>query len=350
MSAHLIVEKIKASGISIYDLAPLTDKSLWIPDSDLYNLLANKLRGLSLAGLPLRTRSKVLKSAVCEALGYPVPKSFKKKQPRFPGQNFDTYTQKSKNLQIWNEEIVSERRYVIIHISEDDIVDGVRVILGKDLALLDKTGTLTRKYQARIVPGSDNIELVSKNDTSRIIKIIDNASPGSARDHKELYNESPIAIPTAATLLPIGTIFDKLQTIVGVSFPEVGITQERTRGSDLHRIVCEKLGYRYQDTGQFPDVYNQLLEIKLQTSPTIDLGLVEPVSEESLGLVLDGTDIRHCDVRYAVFYAISDGNIVTITHFILTTGAEFFKRFPRFEGRITNHKIQMVLPRGFFSC
>jgi len=92
MSAHLITEKIKASGISIYDLAPLSDKSLWIPDSDLYCLLVKGLCGLSLAGLPLRTRSKVLKSAVCEAIGYSVPRSFKKTQPRFPGQNFDTYT------------------------------------------------------------------------------------------------------------------------------------------------------------------------------------------------------------------------------------------------------------------
>lgn len=349
MSAHLIAEKIKASGISIYDLAPLSDISLWIPDSDLYCLLLKGLCGLSLAGLPLRTRSKVLKSAVCEAIGYSIPRSFKKTQPRFPGQNFDTYTQKSKNLQIWNEEIVPARRYVIIHISENDVIDGVRVILGKDLALLDKTGTLTRKYQARAVPGCENIELVSKNDTSRIVQLIENASQNAVKDKSELYNASPVAIPQASTLLPIGAIFNKLQNIVGISFPEVGITQERTRGSDLHRLVCEKLGYRYQDTGQFPDVYHQLLEIKLQTSPTIDLGLVEPVSEESLGLVLDGTTIRHCDVRYAVFYANSNGKMVTITHFVLTTGAEFFKRFPRFEGRITNQKIQMVLPRNFFS-
>lgn len=350
MSAHLIAERIKASGKSIYDLAPLSDNSLWISDSDLHSLLVKGLCGLSLAGLALRTRSKVLKSAVCEAIGYSIPKSFKKTQPRFPGQNFDTYTQKSKNLQIWNEEIVPERRYVIIHISEDDIIDGVRVILGKDLALLDKTGTLTRKYQARIVPGNEKIELVSKSDTPRMIQLISNSSQYIVEDKSELYDANPIATPQPSMLLPIDAIFDKLQNIVGVSFPEVGITQERTRGSGLHRIVCEKLGYHYQDNGQFPDLYHQLLEIKLQTSPTIDLGLVEPVSEESLGLTLAGTTIRHCDVRYAVFYASSDGNMVTISHFILTTGAEFFKRFPRFEGRITNHKIQMVLPRNFFFC
>ena len=42
------------------------------------------------------------------------------------------------------------------------------------------------------------------------------------------------------------------------------------------------LGYsRYEDKGQFPDIRHQLLEVKLQTSPTIDLGLVLPSSTEN---------------------------------------------------------------------
>jgi hypothetical protein len=74
----------------------------------LEGVLHDGLLGLDL-NYPLRTRSKVLKAKICEILGYPVPKSFKKTQPRFPGQDFDTYIQKSNNLQIWNEEIVPTR-------------------------------------------------------------------------------------------------------------------------------------------------------------------------------------------------------------------------------------------------
>ena len=63
------------------------------------------------------------------------------------------------------------------------------------------------------------------------------------------------------------------------------------------------------------------LEVKLQTSPTIDLGLVDPHSEQALDMPpLDGIPIRHCDVRYAVFGATSDGHEVALNRLIVTTG------------------------------
>src|SRR6185437_11549855 len=114
----------------------------WIPSPELQRLLDDGLRGLSLAGLPLRTRSKVVKERVCGVLGYPIPASFRKTQPRFPGQMFDTYTQKSNNLQVWNEELEPTRRYVLIRVANDDVVTRVKVVTGDTLALLDTTGTL----------------------------------------------------------------------------------------------------------------------------------------------------------------------------------------------------------------
>src|SRR5262245_28487827 len=98
-------------------------------------MLNAHLTGISLVGLPLRTRSKVVKAHVCEAMGYPTPLSFQKTQPRFPGQNFDTYIQKSNNLQIWNEEIAPARRYVIIRVSAADKILGVKVVTGETLAV-----------------------------------------------------------------------------------------------------------------------------------------------------------------------------------------------------------------------
>ena len=58
---------------------------LWVPDKELQNLLEKVMTGISLKGLPLRTRSKVVKSKVCESLGYPIPSNFTKSKPRFPG-------------------------------------------------------------------------------------------------------------------------------------------------------------------------------------------------------------------------------------------------------------------------
>ena len=136
---------IAASGLTIYDAVEVGDPDLWVPTPELESLLDQRLRGISLAGLALRTRSKVVKEAVCRALGYPVPQSFKKTQPRFVGQMFDTYAQKSNNLQVWNEELSPTRRYVILRVSDDDEITRVKVVNGEELAQLDTTGTLTQK-------------------------------------------------------------------------------------------------------------------------------------------------------------------------------------------------------------
>ena len=64
------------SGLSIYDRINPSDTNLYIPTEELEIILSDALINLSLSGLKLRTRSKVVKSEVCKALGYPVPSSF----------------------------------------------------------------------------------------------------------------------------------------------------------------------------------------------------------------------------------------------------------------------------------
>ena len=335
------VNDIRYSGLTIYSPIPIGSQR-WIPTPTLETLLNQELAGISLAGLPLRTRSKVVKSHVCTALGYPIPSSFQKTQPRFPGQDFDTYTQKSNNLQIWNEEITPTRRYAIIRISESDVITKVKVISGDALARYDTTGTLTQKYQARLITGASTSELISDVDTDVL------------RPHVSatvaVQNYRPTDYPSSGALLPIQNVFDLLTPLIGQSFPDRGRDQERNRGADLHRLVCTALGYTsYQDNGQFPDVLHQLLEVKLQTSPTIDLGLVTPDSLHALDVpMLNGQQVRHCDVRYAMFYATTDGREVTLTHFFLTTGQAFFTRFPQFQGKVLNKKLQIPLPCSFF--
>ena len=144
------ISNIEESRLSIYNHIDPDDRDLYIPTYALERILSDALEGLSLLGLPLRTRSKVVKTEICHALGYPVPNSFKKTHPRFPGQNFDVYTQKSLNVQIWNEEVDANRRYVFLRVNQDDVITAVRIISGDQLALYDRTGTLTRKYQARM--------------------------------------------------------------------------------------------------------------------------------------------------------------------------------------------------------
>lgn len=112
-SAWRYQKNISESDLSIYDPIEIGDPNLWIPTPELENLLDKGLSQFSLRGLPLRTRSKVVKQEICRLLGYPIPKAFKRTQPRFLGQGFDIYVQKSNNLQIWNEDISPTRRKII---------------------------------------------------------------------------------------------------------------------------------------------------------------------------------------------------------------------------------------------
>jgi len=183
-------------GLTIYDAIKVGDPKLWIPTPELESLLDQHLRGLSLAGLPLRTRSKTVKQHVCRALGYPVPDSFKRTQPRFPGQLLDTYVQKSNNLQIWNEELAPTRRYALIRVGENDTVLRVKVVTGDSLAKLDTTGTLTQKHQARCILGTVAGELIANQDTERLRPFVSAAFRPNAAI-------KPLQHPENAQLLPI---------------------------------------------------------------------------------------------------------------------------------------------------
>ncbi len=211
------VKAIRHSGLSIYDPIDIGDGELWIPTPELEFLLNEGLRGISLRGMALRTRSKIVKQHVCRILGYPVPSSFTKMQPRFPGQSFDTYTQKSNNLQIWNEELAPSRRYVLIRIGDDGTILKAKVVTGHRLALLDTTGTLTQKYQARLIPGEASAELVSNEDTdmlkSFVRRGIDLQGLASPINHPAVGELIPIYPPISSTTRP-----NAFQTICSNSF------------------------------------------------------------------------------------------------------------------------------------
>lgn len=331
---------IEASKLTIYDCISPDNKTLFIPTKELEGILSNCIVGLSLDGYALRTRSKVVKTAICHALGYPTPKSFQKTQPRFPGQNFDVYTQKSLNVQIWNEEVDANRRYVFLRVNEEDVITAVRIITGEELAQYDRTGTLTRKYQATMNSFGRNI--CSKNDTINVRNWIIDSRCSLARIN-------PNTFPQRTQLLRITELYSRLLPMVGKTISYLDAVQERNRGAELHAMICQHLGYSvYEDDGTYPDVANQLLEIKLQTSPTIDLGLHSPKDGECIASI-DDTDFHSEDVRYAIFDGAVCGDQIVLQNLYLVTGEDFTTYFPLFQGRGTNAKLQLPLPSDFFT-
>lgn len=340
-AAKLIRTQIRNLGPSIYEPPATQLTGLFYSPTELRELLRHELVGRNdLDELPVRTRSKVAKTLVCEALGYIAPTTFKKVNPRLRHANVDVYVQQSSNLQIWNQEVDAARRYVIL-ILRDNIIADVQVIAGADLAQFDTTGTLTRKFQANRIHEDAGTVLVSARDTEDFVAQF-NPRP------KIPPSISPVRAPSSGNVLDIATVYRLLTSLVGSTFPDPGQTQERNRGSVVHREACTALGLsHYADHGQFPDILSQLLEVKLQLARTIDLGLELPSSSTPLASANGVVTVR--DVRYAIFYGDRTDSKFTLTDLVVVTGEDFFTEFRQFAGKVSNSKLQLRLPGTWFN-
>lgn len=340
--ARHVRSMIKRHRIDLY-WPPATPDSEFFYDSEgLEAILKEELIGCTdLADLPIRTRAKVAKSIVCEALGYEAPRSFPKMAggPRLPHPAIDVYAQQSSNMQIWNQEVDAGRRYVVLVLDDCQIID-VKVIAGAELAQYDRTGKLTSKFQASRIEGSLGSLLVSSSDTQSVGERLEPGDSAAA--------VAPIQQPVPRGFLAVAEVYRRLLPMVGESFADPGMVQERNRGTIVHREVCERLGaVGFADNGQFPDVLSQLVEVKLQLARTVDLGLELPNSNTPLASTKGHFSVR--DVRYAVFYATRTQGWFTIESLVVATGADFFREYRQFGGRTSNVKLQLRLPGEWFS-
>jgi hypothetical protein len=338
--AVVIREALTNLGFDIYQ--SLTEyPEVVFTRGELQALLQHELVG-QVFDAPIKTRAKLAKQAVAAALGYPVPRTFRKAKPRFPGQDLDVYVQQSNNLQVWNDEVSPTRRYAVLGVDQSNQVTAVRVSEGAELAAFDTTGTLTSKYQAKRKAGRIGSSLVSKEDTDAFIAEL---APTDDLAREALGGLLPGSAPTHGQVLTVSGLHARLLGLVGRVLEDS--PSERLRGEQLHRAACVQLGLgSYSDTGRFPDIVCQALEVKLQQAGTIDLGLVSPDSE-GVAVTLSPR-LRHCDVRYLIAYAVRKGDGLHIEHIVTTTGVAFFDEFQRFGGRVQNHKLQLRLPSKFF--
>ncbi|TMN87006.1 restriction endonuclease [Pseudoalteromonas phenolica] len=343
-NAQRKVENIKKSDYSIYDSIDIGDPNLWLTREELVAILNQKLKGMSLANFALKTRSKEAKKLVCEALGFPTPNSFKRVKPSFPCLQFDIYVQKRNNLQVYNEALAAHRKYVLIRVDKNSIISEVKIPLGSEVIFWDRTGKLTKKYQATF--GGDHLQtsLLIKKDTSSLSLLATN-------EIIDLSSKSPTEDPKNKELYSAVSLFERLKTLIGTEFEAPKIDQERKRGDKLHSLVCKVLGYeQFSDLGKYPDLKHQLLELKMQTSPTIDLGVALPNSQSALDLEkVNGNQITHRDIRYGIFYGEINDTKVKIRSLLLTNGEKFFESFNRCGGIVVNKKKQLTIPKNYFS-
>ena len=142
-------------------------------------------------------------------------------------------------------------------------------------------------------------------------------------------------------LLSIEVLKERLLSLKGQT---LAAADTKTRGQLLERAVANLIGYSPMDSlvGGYPDIPNQLLEIKVQDSPTIDLGAHSPMMGE---IIVKENRITTKDVRYLIALTNSENGI--IEDIILTAGRELGKYFTYVPTK--SYKCQRSIPMAFFA-
>ena len=119
----------------------------------------------------------------------------------------------------------------------------------------------------------------------------------------------------------------------------------KNRGQALERKVLDLLGYSNGERGKlygaFPDIRNQLLEVKVQDSPTVDLGKFSPEFEE---VVIEDLKLTTYDIRYLI--ALTNPDTEIIEGIILSSGEKLGEVFSYVSDK--SYKCQRSIPIEFF--
>jgi len=119
----------------------------------------------------------------------------------------------------------------------------------------------------------------------------------------------------------------------------------KNRGQALEKKVLQLLGYEIKESdllyGAFPDIRNQLLEVKAQDSPTVDLGKFSPEKEE---IVIEDSGLTAFDVRYLI--ALINPKTEIIEGIILSPGEKLGELLSYVSAE--SYKCQRTIPLLFF--
>ena len=325
-------------------------------------------------------KSQWVKLQIIELLGYEKPSGLRTKQarqskPKFIHQLLDIFVQSSRNLQVWNyipyADIIipgewnagsefpycyKDCRYLLVFHNPEGFILKTILVNGNTLAEWDTTGTQTIKWQASARRSYRN-EISSQIVVSPVETLHNKIStymqqPLEKKSRliiQESQNpESPLIKqpPTPASFLTHNEIAQALRTLVGTEFTNLGTGQERNMGQTLEKEIIKALGYQsYQqtDTGDYPDLLHQLIEVKFQFRGTIDLGKHLPTDPLPIKAPWNKWEITPREIRYIVALMEQDihGNFI-VDSIVITSGEKFNEYFSISEG--TNFKIQIPVP------
>ncbi len=287
----------------------------------------------------------------------------KKGVPKMLRELIDSYTVtsgESYNLQVWNRipncktVLVKydsgsslkcdDVRYIFVKIDSGKNIISSIIILSADYieSHFGKFGKPTIKHQllisnkARNQIYSSESKILSYPDTKKLSYLITNnyKEPGSSIA-KEPCIQNLYSIKLLTELVAKNLIGKKLDN-----------NATKNGGQALERITLELLGYSMAVNenlvGGFPDIPNQLLEVKVQDAQTVDLGRFTPEKEE---VVVAENNLTTFDVRYLI--ALTNPKTDVIEGIILAPGEKLGEIFTYVSD--VSYKCQRSIPMSFFN-
>lgn len=284
----------------------------------------------------------------------------KKGIPKLLNELIDTYivtTGRNYNLQVWNRNpsvksvlidyndkekeniFTTDIRYILIKVNPiDNIIESIIILTGDYIIQnFGRFGIPTLKHQFILSPSNrkDIIEQKKLLDTDTL------ALNDWLSDRPQVKNRSITEEFEKGNLYSIEKVYDLVaEHLIGTV---LDYQPTKNRGQALELIVGRLLGYTIEDNAQlygaFPDIRHQLIEVKVQDSPTVDLGKYTPQTKE---IIKD--NITTEDVRYLI--ALTDQENGKIEGILLTTG-EKLGNYGTYVAE-QSFKCQRSIPMDFF--
>ncbi|MDR3651514.1 MAG: hypothetical protein P4L34_00930 [Paludibacter sp.] len=318
--------------------------------------------GSSLRKLIARTIFEQNISPEANAGDYEIMPPRQKGVPRLIRELIDTYivtTGESYNLQVWNR--VPNSNSILVNYTSGDKIQckDIRLIFIKvntTEEIIESIIVLTPEYIEKKFGkfGKPTIKhqlMISNKIRDRIIKSEDSILTFNDTDKltyqvRHDYKETPLAMlkgPDLKHLFSIQLLLEMTaKRIIGITLEA---NDTKNRGQALERLILQLLGYSENNikglAGGYPDIPNQLLEVKVQDSPTVDLGKYSPEFEDS---IMPEIGITTKDIRYLI--ALTNAQTGLIEGVVLVPGEKLGEVFTYVSE--TSYKCQRSIPMAFF--
>lgn len=282
--------------------------------------------------------------------------------PKIVREFIDTYivtSGKSYNLQVWNR-IPSSQTLLIKYESGESLkcvdvrfiltkidVDNGKIssiIIATPEYIVNKFGAfgkptikhqllISSKIRKEIYDSKDKI-MFYKDSNKLSYLIRHDFEPPKSNMVEEAKSNEILSIELIKTMVA--------QKLIGF---KLAANSTKNRGQALERKVLELLGYPSSDSellyGAFPDIPNQLLEVKVQDTQTVDLGKFSPENEE---IIINDINITTFDIRYLI--ALTNPETEIIEGIILSPGEKLGELFSYVSDQ--SYKCQRSIPMDIF--